>query len=438
MAKEQVIYLKTTGLNLLKQPENLEWTPEGQVELSECTNCFIDEYGKLSRGLGGEATIGYAGVLNSFHSSTRTFVGLGTDFLEYVNGGLVSRKNNCSGQAVSICIYGGVAYCCDGVSNFSVNAAGVVNTWAFVAKKGAKTTRVFSSPMLHTKSATGFGRVFILNSGIIFYSEPIGPAMFDYANNVIWDANPIGEFACIKGVMVIGTSKNTFSLTGADFTQVVKTPVTDQVIKAKTLCAGFYNELEVICFAVPSGLYAVTPDGKALNLTDGKLPKDFFEDKTFTGASVIDGRYTVYTASECFTIDLALKTLYRQTLSYQAVSGGLAMDDGQLVTIDAGQVTGVSSVSYPALSFGTSLKKGVRYLQVSGYFASTSTWTVTDEYGRESVVVLQATTTSGSRLAKIPVSSVVFGQFISVSFETNGYFKLESLHAVPLLKATRG
>jgi len=295
MAKEQVVYLKTTGVNYAKPVESLDWAPDGTTELAECLNCYVDSYGKLSRGLGSVAVSGspISGTVHTLFDKERVFFGVGVNLYELENGVLLLRRSGGSGNRISICVYGGTAYCCDGTELFSIPKTGAVASWSFSAKKGAKSTRPFASPIQHSKSTNGFGRVFILNSGIIFYSDPIGPNLFDYASNVIWDANPIQEFACIKGLMVIGTEKTSFALVGTDWNIAEKVWLTGLPIIPNTLCAGFIDGEEVVCFTVADGMYLVSQGGKSVKLTENKVGRKFFN-KEFIGASVLDNRYTVY------------------------------------------------------------------------------------------------------------------------------------------------
>lgn len=441
MAKETILYKKTTGLNYNLESADMEWSGTGECELVECVNTYISKTGKLSRALGNTLEVVFQATPHTvFDAGDCLLIGVGNVLYKYAEDtGPVSVKDNCSGYPIVITAYAGTYYCCDGVSCFKLRGT-TVSSWAFTAKYGAKTHKVYASPVVHTKSFAAYGRIFILVSGILFYTDPIGPDMFCYAENVIWDQEGIIDCFGINGVIVIGTAKNVYILTGEDFQQIKRTVVSLTPLIPNTLASGFFGTERVVCFTLENGMHAVASGSPVVKVTENRVPVKFFEDKTFTGATVLNARYSVIGSTEAYTVDLQTKALEKHTVPFSKVSGRFGVSGLDVRRLETGvlaDVTKESKVTFQAFHFNTDKFKSFRRLDVRGKFNANHSWKMTDNFGNTVTVVKTGVAGAVTGLHTVPGNTTVKGQLLTIEFTTTGDFSLNELSCLPLIAANR-
>jgi len=442
LTKDVLLYTKTTGFNYNQRPEELVWDGQGNCELVDCVNTFIDKTGTLSRALGNTLEVTFSDTPHTvFDDGDRVFVGVGNTLYSYNSTtGPVAVKSDCSGFPISIVSYAGVVYCCDGASCFKISG-NITSPWVFTQKLGAKTTKIYASPMIHTKSFVSYGRIFILVSGILFYSEPIGPDMFCYAQNVIWDKDGIIAVEGVNGCIVISTSKTVYTLTGEDFEKVTRTVISNTPVIQNTMTSGVFKAEKIICFTLRNGLHAVCSDGKVVRLTENKIPYEFFKLRVFNGASLIHERYTIYGDTETYAIDLETKGIEKHTVPFTKVSGNFGVQGVSVKRLEQGvlaDLTVESKVIFQAVHFNSPKSKSIRRLYTRGMFAKVTNWLFQGDFGKLFTTVKAGDNTNTlAHEFTVQGSYKVYGQTISITFSTFGDFSINEIRILPLISTTR-
>lgn len=448
-SKDLLLYSKTTGINYNSRPEDMLWDGSGLCELVDAQNIRIDKIGTIHRAPGYEFLSQFDTPPHTvFDDTSRIFVGEGTKlYVKAIDGGLTLLKGDCSGQPLAITVYADNAYCSDGVSCFIVKPTGEVTPWTFVRKAGAKSTKEYSGPLPHSRSFTAFGRIFILCDGVVFFTDPLAPTMFNFAENFLWDQAGIVDCYGINGVVVVGTSKYVYTLTSdGDFSNIKRTVISHEPMVPNTFAEGFLKKERVLCFTMQDSMCAISATSqKPVQLTENRVPFNFFADgKSFIGAGICNERYSIFgnNLTDTYTVDLETKGLERHTLKYLKVHGRYGvLTSNTLVKREVGKLLDLSLISFvkfQAAHFNVTRQKKIRRLSVRGVFTKQVRWTITDDFGTESSVTKDENFgTPRARGYTVPGANTVSGQLLTVSFSTPGDFSLSELHVLPIVEVTR-
>lgn len=436
MSKAYHLYSKCAGLNYGVRPQDLLWNQDtSTVELAQCLDIHVTPSGKICR-LPAWNSVDLLSLAHTLFSDKRTFVGVGVNLYELVNGQLLPVKDDGTGNEISICVYGEDAYCCDGEELFVINNEQQIRAWETEATKvGIPSSRVYANPMPHTKAVNAFGRVFILiDDYILAGSDPIGPAMFDFSGSLLYDTNKYKNLASLQSLILVGTETQCYSI-GKDFQRTVisNTPVINN-----TMAKGYINGNQVIMFMLRDGIYITDESGQVTKVSEDKINAEELQLNVRT-ASLYDDYYRVFDDSYVFTFHVPTKTLTRQSNTVYKAAGKYTLQNNYFCTISGAQNIDElveSKVIFPAVDLDTHYAKYMRKVVFSGYFTGTVVWTLMNEVGDTHSVTIE-TTGEYLRDRKIEFPYTLRGRYLQLQLQVNGAFVLDDVYFIPVIKNQR-
>ena len=290
------------GLNTVVDPIRLPFDPEtGISDLAVAVNVTVDETGCLSR------RNGYLKVRDeSSHSlfcdggdclfvSGDTLYRLLPDYsVETVRTGFTEWDRMAYVQVNNDIYYS------NSVELGIVRSGGVPENWVAQPYVGPETNRVFDGPRPGTHLAFAFGRIFVADGDVLWWSEPFGFAWFDRTRNFIQFPRRIVMVKAVAGGLYVSDEKHTYFLRGTDPKEFIQVTAAGfpalEWSEAIDLVEGF--DIGVpdpgLCalWASREGACMGTPGGVVVNLNKKKV---IYPEQGSWGAGLLRGYNYIHT-----------------------------------------------------------------------------------------------------------------------------------------------
>lgn len=294
------------GLNNAVSPTKGKFDANtGAGELSVAVNVVILDDGAIERRPGITATA-VTGIVQSIWTGNN-----GTFFVQ--NGMIRKLASDFTSTGIVAVSNSDVSYCDVQDKVYYINGyqrgiiQGIYNyPWTFSMDDdyaGPNTFKLFQSPPTGTKIDLYNGRMYVAFGNTLFFSEPFGYSMYDYARSFIWFEHPIIDFKAVSDGLFVSTEKGVYSLLGKTPDEFVITKVSNSPAFAGTIVSVFGDELLIttsqftsvndksLLWTSQEGIYLGTSNGLAKNITLGRLKLP-----TVTGgrAAYHKGKYVVF------------------------------------------------------------------------------------------------------------------------------------------------
>ncbi len=232
-AKQINIFRGVAGLNTKQHPVSLTQLEEGIIELAEAVNIDISNRFKPYRRPGQVST----SVTMPGHS----FYGAG-DFGLFVSGTSLMQLSNSFGTTTvrsGLTANAPMSYTEQAGKIFYANGhekgyiqGGSHSPW--VAPESPNTvvdsSRNFSSPPVGHKLITAFGRIFIAQNNVLWFTEPFAPFLVDMARNAFMFDSNIREIIAVADGLFVSTNTKIVFLAGANVKEMTQLTVAEYPI----------------------------------------------------------------------------------------------------------------------------------------------------------------------------------------------------------------
>jgi len=296
MSKPIRILSGGTGLNTVVDPIRLPFDREtGISDLAVAVNVTVDETGFISR------RDGYLKVRDeNSHSlfcdggdclfvAGDTLYRLLADYsVETVRAGL-SQGNRMAYAQVNNDIY-----YTNGVELGIVHQGGVHEDWTAQVYVGPETNRVFDGPRAGNHLAFAFGRIFVVDGNVLWWTEPFGFSFFDRTRSFAQFPGRITMVKAVAGGLYVSDEEHTFFLGGTDPKEFILVMVANYPALEWTVAIDLVEGLEIglpepgMCALWTSleGACMGTPGGTVINLNKKKV---IYPEQGSWGAGMLRG-----------------------------------------------------------------------------------------------------------------------------------------------------
>lgn len=285
MPKTFPLYRSTTGLNVFVDPVRIKYDPnEGVTDLQACSNIELDGSGRISRRKGFSSPI----VTGSMHSlfscgeyALAVWNYVSSHYLVWLDG------DGNSGSIVSLSNYNAkmcYAKVDDKVYYSNGTEKGYVKdkvnySWTAGSVTVKNSTRTMSDPPAGHLMEVAFGRMWIAQGTVLYFSEPFAYNLFDMARCSIPQQGRISLLRAVHDGLLVSDNSSIYFFYG-------KNPNKMEVLKlagypaveggsVPELISGISLGLEdtyLYCvFLTAKGICAAGPNGRFFNLTEDKL-----------------------------------------------------------------------------------------------------------------------------------------------------------------------
>lgn len=224
MADPITIFRKTTGLNTLIDPANLNIN-EGVQELAVAADVEISDNGRLSRRKGYTSVNSTTNLHSIFCSGGDCICVGGTNlYLVGTDYNLTSIATVTENAKLNACQVNDRIYWVNGYEKGYVQA-GTNYNWVKGTYVGPVSKRVLIDPPIGNLIEFYNGRIYITQGNALWFSEPFNYHAFDSARGVIPFADTIQMIAAVDDGLFVSTTKEVFFISGDqpnDFKLVVK------------------------------------------------------------------------------------------------------------------------------------------------------------------------------------------------------------------------
>lgn len=284
MPKKFPLFKASIGLNNAVDPTRIKYDSEsGLVDLQASINVELDKSGALFR------RKGYSEIISgSFHSvfSMGSYAIAVWNFLaqHYIIWFDAAGR---SGVIVEVVQYNNrMCYARIGDKVYYSNEAekGIIegkiaSSWSSGSVVAKDSTRTFSDPPAGHILEIAHGRMWIAKDEMIYFSEPFGYNLFDYARGWL---PTIGRASLLRGILgglYISDNNGVYFCNSTDpktmqpfkvhdFPAIIGTDVTDLI---SGISLGLQDSYLYCLFLTEKGLCAAGPEGRFINLTEDKL-----------------------------------------------------------------------------------------------------------------------------------------------------------------------
>lgn len=290
------IFSASNGLNVKVDPTRVPFDKEsGVTDLSVAVNVNIDSTGRVSRRKGFAATTRtenihslWCGGVGCFFVTDSMLCLLGADYTS------TAVATVTPGAPVSYFQLEKRTYWMNGYEKGFVEA-GSNRSWGIGSYVGPDSSRILSDPPIGHLIAYDYGRVFVAQGPVIWYSEPFSLGAFDLARNFLPFESRITMMQPLLGGMFVSTETETYFLPGRDPQgtepgKVADYPAirgTDVRVDLSKIGAGELTGIGAM-WASTKGICAGTPDGRFINLTHRRLD---YPSALFGAGICFDDRY---------------------------------------------------------------------------------------------------------------------------------------------------
>lgn len=209
----------TLGLNTRVHPSRLSTSDDGLVELAEAVNIDIsDRYKPFCRK--GQVNTAITDSVHSFYDAE--VFGLcvsGTSLLKVSTSytSTTLKSDLTPGMTMSYAKQAGKVFYCNGYENGYVED-GSDHPWINPISQydAVDSARTFSEPPVGHRLLNAFGRIWIAQDNILWFTEPFSPLLIDLARNAIPFNSRIREIFAVSDGIFVSTNNKTFFLSGSN------------------------------------------------------------------------------------------------------------------------------------------------------------------------------------------------------------------------------
>lgn len=295
------LFSGSSGLNTVTDPTRIPFDPKtGIADLALAVNVSINESRRVNRRTGYTKEQG-----GNFHSlfcdGGDCLVARDTDLFNVgTDMSLAGIRSGLSGERISYTQVGDRIYYANGSQNGKVRS-GISYQWEVTEYVGPETTREFFPAPVGSHIAFAFGRMFIAEDNIVWWSEPYDMGRYDKGRS-FWQFN--SKVRMIKPVdrgIFISDEKGTWFYHGTNphalenIVQVASYPAFEWS-EAIDLVEGSEIGLQEpgLCalWSSPEGAIAGTPSGRLVNLNRDKI---IYPETCRSGAGLLRGYDFIHT-----------------------------------------------------------------------------------------------------------------------------------------------
>ena len=302
MSKPVRILSGGMGLNTVVDPIRLPFDPEtGISDLAVAVNVTVDETGCLSR------RDGYLKVRND---NAHSLFCNGGDCL-FVSGDTLHRllpdysvatvrTGIPDGWRMAYAQVNNDIYYSNSIVLGIVRAGGIHEDWIAQFYVGPETNRVFDGPRPGNHLAFAFGRIFVADGDVLWWSEPFGFARFDRTRNFIQFPSRIVMVKTVAGGLYVSDEERTSFLAGTDPKEFIQVTAANFPALEWAEAIDLVEGLEIgvpepgLCalWASREGACMGTPGGMVINLNKKKV---IYPDQGSWGAGLLRGYNYIHT-----------------------------------------------------------------------------------------------------------------------------------------------
>jgi hypothetical protein len=286
MAKYVRLFQDCLGLNNAVSPTKGKFnTDTGAGELSVAVNVNILDDGAIERRNGITATAETGNVESIWTGSNGTFI-VKNNYICKLNNDFTSTPIVAvTSHEVSYCDVQDATYFCNGTEKGIIKGTTVI-PWTFdmaTQYAGPSTVKTFSSPPVAKHVDLYNGRMYLAVDSLLFFSEPFGYSMYDYARGYFWFENTITGVKSITDGIYVYTTNAVYFLNGTNPNDMQLIKVSDYPLIPGTLVRvtsdniniqiSTYSELHnnIVIWTAQNGIYVASNNGYIKNVTDGRL-----------------------------------------------------------------------------------------------------------------------------------------------------------------------
>ena len=389
---ETILFDKCLGLNdgvdITAPQVNIQ---TGITELKACSGITMADNGKV-KGADSFSLIStvLADNIVSVSAKYRCFVQAGTGIYTYSNGVFTAVTFGAGALAVVGTVQFvhtelDVRFVSDGVVYKvlnGTNAAVVANVGVW---PGPATSIAWQKMPLFSGGFTYNGVLYIWSGGFLQYCPPWTYDCWNVGDDFIALNDTVVQATAIPGCIVVLGTASVITLTGsgpADFV-FKQYPI---IGAAKTLVAGYSNKTGfVVMFVGDDGIYAVTGDGQITNLTDGRYSRSLAG--SYVGAIITDSKYLAVHSTAALSIEYDFENKSVLHGGYTGISALTQLNKVPLCSVGKSlyttveQTTTSASLTLPLTDYGSTKRKRVRSLYITGVIKGTMTVSVYDAAG---------------------------------------------------------
>ena len=283
MADPITIFRKTTGLNTLIDPVDLDFS-EGVQELAVAADVEISDKGRLSR------RKGYTSLLSgSYHSlfcanGPCICVSGTTLYLVASDYSLTSVATVTENATISACQVNDQLFWMNGYEKGYIKDDSN-HDWEMLSYVGPTTYKTLTDPPIGTIVRYYNGRIYIVQDGALWISEPYNYNAFDLTRGIIPFSDQIIMVQPVSDGIFLSTNKSIFFLSGSGPLDFEITQLTNYPAIAGTDTNFFGNFLtfqdgttlitksgdKATMFLTTKGICGGFTNGKFVNLTEDKI-----------------------------------------------------------------------------------------------------------------------------------------------------------------------
>jgi hypothetical protein len=271
------VFRGTDGLNTVGDKTKVRFNPDtGITELSTAVNVDVDDYGRVSRRKGFDATVRTESVHSLWAEGNDCFYISGDSLYrlnkDYTRTGLRSGLTvgaRCAFLNANFRIYYMNGY----ESGYVIN--NVSYAWEAGTYTGPPTTEVFSDPPIGTHLELYNGRIYVAKDNQLFYSEPFAYSWFNLASGYTWVRNKLRFVKSVLSGLYVGTSDGVVFLMGDSPKDMRMIKISDSPpveytdVKLNGSLVGLENT--VVMWIAEDGVWIGTDGGKAQNISKEKI-----------------------------------------------------------------------------------------------------------------------------------------------------------------------
>ena len=302
MAKPVTVFSGVLGLNNREHPSRLEADERGNVELAEAVNIDISGRGKPRRRKGQRASAITQGCHSFFVAGDTGYCVSGSKLLrvtpDFVTSAL--RFDLTPDLRMSFCAQAGKLFYANGQENGYIEA-GSSHAWDLPQTdwQAVDSARSFSAPPVGHKLAAAFGRVWIAQDNVLWFTEPYAPFFCDLARNAIPFPTRVREIVPVQDGLFVSTMRQTVFLAGGDPRQMRQIDIRPEPLIPGTAVVAApedigYDQVPqgiLVVATMPSGICLLGSGGFCVNLTAQRvvLPGKYSEGAAY----MYNGKYVV-------------------------------------------------------------------------------------------------------------------------------------------------
>lgn len=446
-----VLFSGCLGLNNNTQRTAAKYNEDGLTEVIGCKNLTVTPDGKLIKIPGFASVLTAAATIDNLAAGKRMFVQAGTSMKEF-NGATLSALTvspvftaGVKGRFIFTPVDTRISVGSPVATQYKIPHE---NNTAVVCALGNLAT--LPSRSLTFSKMPDFAEGFVYTSKLytvnladkrfLQYSEDYFYDVFNLADNFIGhkQVGAVLQAGAIPGCIAAVHETGVSCYFGSGQNDFIKKFFPLKTVPG-TMVSGFFAALNTYAHLLlcEDGVYTITADGKASNLTENRLTGLDKINTSYSAVLYADGKYLAFGNSKLIEFDLLQKTLMLhdnfsissgcvwKNQAYFAVGDTLLKQNDEATKNTAAVQT---QVILPYNDFGTSRTKQIRFLYFTGEITGVAKFTVRSQSG--SVASKIVSNIGYVEKYKIDGFRPCKGEKLSVEITTEkGFFKLEELRA---------